>query len=43
MAYIINNKLWGSESDNIVSIKDKVQDMIINHLKLELHDSYKKR
>ena len=32
-----------SEFDNIVSKKDKVQDMNINQLKLEVHDTYKKR
>ena len=42
MAYISYNELWGSEFDNIVFKKDKVQDMNINQLKLEVHDTYKK-
>ena len=36
------NKLWESEFDNIVSKKDKVQDLNINQIKLEVHDSYEK-
>ena len=42
MVYISYNNLWGLEFDNIVSKKDKVQDIIFNHLKLEVHDTYKK-
>ena len=42
MAYISYNKIWESESDHIVSTKDKVQDIKINQLKLEVHDNYKK-
>ena len=42
MAYISYNKLWESDFDNIVSKKDKVQDLNINQLKLEVHDTYKK-
>ena len=42
MAYISYNKVWKSEFDNIVSKKDKVQDININQLKLEVHDTYKK-
>ena len=42
MAYISNNKLWESEFDGIVSKRDKLQDLNINQLKLEVHDSYKK-
>ena len=42
MAYIINNKLWESESDGIVSKRDKLQDSNISQLKLELYDTYKK-
>ena len=42
MAHISNNKLSESESDGIVSKRDKLQDLNINQLKLELHDSYKK-
>ena len=32
MAYISYNKLCGTEFDNIVSKKDKVQDININQL-----------
>ena len=42
MAYITYNKLWESEFDNIVSKRDKLQDLNINQLKLEVHDTYKK-
>ena len=42
MAYISYNKLWESEFDGIVSNRDKLQDLNINQLKLEVHDSYKK-
>ena len=42
MAYISYNKLWESEFDGIVSKRDKLQDLIINQLKLEVHDTYKK-
>ena len=42
MAYISYNKLWASEFDGIVSKRDKLQDLINNQLKLEVHDSYKK-
>ena len=42
MAYISYNKLWESEFDNIVSKRDKLQDLNINNLKLEVHDTYKK-
>ena len=41
MAYISYNNFWESEFDNIVSKKDKVQDININQLKLEVHDTYK--
>ena len=41
-AYITYNKAWESEFDNIVSRKDKVQDLYINQLKIQTHDSYKK-
>ena len=41
MAYISYNKLWESEFDGIVSKRDKLQDLNINQLKLELHDTYK--
>ena len=42
MAFISCNKLWESEFDNIVSKKDKVQDLNINQSKLEVLDTYKK-
>ena len=42
MAYISYNKLWESEFDGIVSKRDKLQDVNINQLKLEVHDTYKK-
>ena len=42
MAYISFNKLWKSEFDCIVSRRDKLQDLNINQLKLEVHDTYKK-
>ena len=42
MAYISYNKLWESEFNGIVSKRDKLQDLNINQLKLEVHDTYKK-
>ena len=42
MACISYNKLWVSEFDGIVSKRDKLQDLNINQLKLEVHDTYKK-
>ena len=42
MAYISYNKLWESEFDNIVSKRDKLRDLNINQLKLEVHDTFKK-
>ena len=42
MAYISYNKLWESEFDGIVSKRDKLQDLKINQLKIEVHDTYKK-
>ena len=42
MAYISYNKLWESEFDGIVSKRDKLKDLNINQLKLEVHDTYKK-
>ena len=42
MAYISYNKLWESEFDGIVSKRVKLQDLNINNLKLEVHDTYKK-
>ena len=42
MAYISYNKLWETEFDGIVSKRDKLQDLKINQLKHEVHDTYKK-
>ena len=42
MVYISYNKLWESEFDGIVSKRDKLQDVNISQLKLEVHDTYKK-
>ena len=42
MAYISYKKLWQSEFDGIVSKRHKLQDLNINQLKLEVHDTYKK-
>ena len=36
------NMAWESEFVNIVSEKDKVQDLNINQLKLQVYDNYKK-
>ena len=40
MAYISYNKLWEREFDGIVSKRDKLQDLNIIQLKLEVHDTY---
>ena len=42
MAYISYNKLWESEFDGIVSKRDKLQDLKIHNLKLEVNDTYEK-
>ena len=42
MAYISHNEIWENEFDNIVSKKDKLQDLNVNQLKLELLDSYER-
>ena len=42
MAYVSYKNLRQSEFDNIVSKRDKLQDMNISQLKLEVHDTYKK-
>ena len=42
MAYISYNKLWEPEFDGIISRRDKLQDLKINQLKLEVNDTYKK-
>ena len=36
------NKIWESELDNIVSQRDKLQDLNINQLKFQVYDTYKK-
>ena len=41
MAYISYNNLWENEFYNIVFKRDKLQDMNINQIKLEGHDTYK--
>ena len=40
MAYISYNKLCENEFDNVVSKKDKVQDINISQTKLEVHVTY---
>ena len=42
MAYISYKKLWETEFDGIFSKRDKLQDVNISQLKLEVHDTYKK-
>ena len=42
MDYNSYNKLWESEFDNIVSKRDKLQDLNIIQLKLEVHHTYRK-
>ena len=42
MAYISYNELWENEFDGIASKRDKLQDLNINQLKVEIHDTYKK-
>ena len=41
MEYKNYNKLWENDFDNIVFEKDEMQDNNLNHLKLEVHDTYK--
>ena len=41
MAYISFNNFWESEFDGIVSKRDKLKDLNIIQLKLEVHDTYK--
>ena len=41
MVYISCNKIWESQFDNIVSERDKLRDMNINQIKLEVYDTYK--
>ena len=42
MAYLSLKKFWKSEYDGIVSKGDELQDLNINQLKLDVHDTYKK-
>ena len=42
MTYIRYNKLSGSDCDNIVSKKDKMQDKNRIQIKVEVHDTYEK-
>ena len=42
MAYISYINIWESEFVGIVSKRDKLQDVIIIQLELEVHDTYKK-
>ena len=42
MAYMSYYKLWGSEFDNIVSKRDKLQELNISQSKLEVHNTYEK-
>ena len=42
MACTSYNKLREKEFDNIVSRRDKLQDINFNQLRLEVHDTYKK-
>ena len=42
MAYVSYNKLWESGFDNIVSKNDKLQDINVNQLKLQVYDIYEK-
>ena len=42
MTYISFNKLWESEFANIVSKRDKLQNLNTIHLKLEVNATYEK-
>ena len=42
MAYICYDKLWRSEFHNNDFVKDRLQDVNLNQLKLKVNDSYKK-
>ena len=42
MDFISHKKLCENEFDGIVSKRDKLQDLNISQLKLEVHDTYKK-
>ena len=43
MASISYNVLSENGLDNIVSKKDNMQDINLNQIKLEVHDTYKKK
>ena len=42
MACLSYNILWESQFDNSVSQNDELQDLKINQLKPEVHDTYEK-
>ena len=42
MVYISYNKLWESQSDVIVTKRDKLRDLETNQFNLEVHDTYRK-
>ena len=42
MAFIGYKGLWESDFDGIVSIRDKLLDLNVNQLKLEVYDTFKK-
>ena len=42
MAYVSYNRFWESNLDGIVSKRDNLQGLFFNHIKLEVHDTYKK-
>ena len=42
MAFINYIKMWESEFDDIVSKQNELQDLNINQLKLEVHDTFQK-
>ena len=42
MAYVSYDESWEREFDNIVSTKDKMQDVTFNQLKLKVTETYKK-
>ena len=41
MVFLNDNDLWNKEFDNIVSTKDKVQNINLKQLKLKVNDIYK--
>ena len=42
MAFIGYNNSWKSEFDNIVSSKDRIQDVYFNQLKLKVSGAHKR-